>query len=246
MVLIKCGSYDDMSIRAGEYMGNKIAEILKEKGKCVLGLATGSTPVGLYKELIKLNESDKLSFANVHTYNLDEYIGLEATHDQSFSYFMYDNLFNHLKDIGKDNIHIPDGMAEDYDEFCNHYEEMITDEGGVDLQLLGIGSNGHIGFNEPDVKFSSMTHTVDLTESTIKDNSRFFEKIEDVPTTAVTMGIGTIMRANSIVMVISGKNKASALKQMINGDVKPSMPASVLQFHRNVIVFADEEACSEI
>ncbi len=237
MKITVCKNYEEMSNKAAEV----IAEDMKKKKNYVLGLATGSTPVGTYQGLIAKNKAKEIDFTDVVTFNLDEYIGLDKNHDQSFSYFMFDNLFNHIN-IVNDNVHVPSGTEKDYDSYCRNYEEMIKQAGGVDLQLLGIGSNGHIGFNEPDSIFSEITHTVDLTESTIKDNSRFFESIDVVPTKAITMGIGTILRAKKIVIIVSGKNKAKAIYDAIYGPIDPKMPASALQKHNDVTVFVDKEA----
>ncbi len=239
MEIVVCKDYNDMSLRAAEMA----AGIMKGKARFVLGLATGSTPVGMYRRWAELNQAGQLDFSNVTTFNLDEYIGLPPEHDQSFAYFMFDNLFNHVN-IDKNRVHIPCGMAEDYDAYCRKYEEMIREAGGIDLQILGIGSNGHIGFNEPADTFSENTHTVDLTESTIRDNSRFFASADLVPRRAVTMGIGTILRTRRIIMVVSGANKAAALKAMKEGPETPAMPASALIRHPDVTVFADADAAA--
>lgn len=241
MRVVICENYAEMSRLAAE----EIASEMKKKKDFVLGLATGSTPVGTYGNLIEMNKQGEIDFTDVKTFNLDEYCGLYPNHDQSFNYFMYMNLFNYIN-IKNENVHVPFGFATDYDAWCKGYEDAIAKAGGLDLQLLGMGSNGHIGFNEPAEEFAEITHTVELTESTIKDNSRFFEKIEDVPTSAVTMGIGTIMRAKKIVMVVNGANKAKAVKAMIDGPVTPSMPASALQNHPDVTIFVEKEAAKEI
>lgn len=237
MNITVCKDYEEMSVKAAELIAND----MKKKDNFVLGLATGSTPVGTYQNLIKKNKSKEIDFTDVITFNLDEYIGLDKNHNQSFSYFMFDNLFNHIN-IVNDNVHVPSGVEQDYDVYCKEYERMINEAGGIDLQLLGIGSNGHIGFNEPANEFSDITHTVNLTESTIKDNSRFFSSIDEVPTKAVTMGIGTILRARKIVIVVSGKNKAKAIYDAIYGPIDPKMPASALQNHNDVTVFVDKDA----
>lgn len=239
MVVKVCENYAEMS----KYAADVIAAEMKKKKAFVLGLATGSTPVGTYGNLIEKNKTGELDFSAVKTFNLDEYCGLYPNHDQSFNFFMYMNLFNYIN-IKNENVHVPFGMATDYDAYCKSYEAMIEAAGGLDLQLLGMGSNGHIGFNEPADTFSEITHTVKLTESTIKDNSRFFASVDDVPKSAVTMGIGTILRAKKIVMVVSGANKAKAVKAMISGPVDPQMPASALQNHSDVTVFADKEAAT--
>ena len=239
MIVKVCEDYAEMSYMAAE----AIAAEMEKKKNFVLGLATGSTPVGTYGNLVEMNKQGRLDFSEVKTFNLDEYCGLYPSHDQSFNYFMYMNLFNYIN-IKNENVHVPFGMARDYDTWCKGYEEAIAAAGGRDLQLLGMGSNGHIGFNEPAEEFAEITHTVQLTESTIKDNSRFFARIEDVPTSAVTMGIGTIMRARKIVMVVNGANKAKGVKAMLEGPVTPQMPASALQNHADVTVFLDKEAAA--
>ena len=239
MIVKVCENYAEMSRMAAE----AIAVEMEKKKNFVLGLATGSTPVGTYGNLIEMNKQGRLDFSEVKTFNLDEYCGLYPSHDQSFNYFMYIKLFNYIN-IKNENVHVPFGMAADYDSWCKGYEDAIAKAGGLDLQLLGMGSNGHIGFNEPSDEFSDITHTVQLTESTIKDNSRFFECADDVPKSAVTMGIGTIMRARKIVMGENGANKAKGVKAMLEGPVTPRMPASYLQNHADVSVFLDKDAAS--
>lgn len=215
-------------------------ELLNNKPGAVLGYATGSTPLGLYAELAKLNKDGKLSFKNATTFNLDEYAGLEPTHDQSYRYFMNENLFNNI-DIPIENTHVPSGIDT---AKAGEYDDAIAEAGGIDLQLLGIGNNGHIGFNEPGTPFSSITHVVDLTESTRIANSRFFETMDDVPTQAVSMGIKTVMNAKSIILIALGKAKAEIIKATIQGDVTEAVPASVLQLHPNVVMYLDHEAAS--
>lgn len=239
MTVKVCETYAEMSRLAAE----AIAAEMEKKKNFALGLATGSTPVGTYGNLIEMNKQGRLDFSEVKTFNLDEYCGLYPSHDQSFNYFMYANLFNYIN-IRNENVHVPFGMAADYDSWCRDYEAAIQAAGGLDLQLLGMGSNGHIGFNEPAEEFADITHTVQLTESTIKDNSRFFACKEDVPKSAVTMGIGTILRARKIVMVVNGANKAEGVRAMLKGPVTPKMPASALQNHKDVAVFLDKEAAS--
>ena len=241
MKVYVCDDYAEMSRRAAE----EIAQAIEKKPDFVLGLATGSTPVGTYGELIEMNRQGRIDFSRITTFNLDEYLGLYPGHDQSFNYFMYANLFNYVN-VKNENVHVPYGMAADYDSWCRGYEAAIEAAGGIDLQLLGIGSDGHIGFNEPCDHFPEITHTVELTESTIKDNSRFFKDISEVPTKAVTMGVGTVMRARKIVMVVNGANKAAAVKAMIKGPVDPQMPASKLQEHPDVTIFLDRDAASEL
>ncbi len=230
-------SYEDMSRRAADV----IAEVVVEKPNCVLGLATGSTPIGLYADLVSDCKEGKISFKDVSTYNLDEYRGLAGDHDQSYRYFMNVNLFDHV-DIDKAATHVPDGACEDADAACVAYEEAIEAAGGVDIQLLGLGHNGHIGFNEPCDEFPKATHCVTLTESTIQANSRLFDSIDEVPREAYTMGIGTIMKAKKILVVANGEGKADIVRRAFFGPVTPEVPASILQFHPDVTVIVDAAA----
>lgn len=209
----------------------------------VLGFATGSTPLDLYAELVRLNQEGIISFQEATTFNLDEYVGLEREHKESYYNFMHENLFSFL-DIDEERVHVPDGMAVDPESEAVWYEDMIDEAGGIDIQLLGIGVNGHIGFNEPSNVFSQATHAVELTESTIEANARFFNDKSEVPRQALTMGIGTIMGAMKIVLVAFGANKAEAVKAMIDGPVDPQCPASILQLHDDVTVLLDQEAAS--
>ena len=220
-----------------------IEGIVRAKPDCCLGLATGSSPVGMYKELARRCAEEGLDFSRVHSVNLDEYIGLAPEHDQSYRYFMDSNLFDHIN-IPEENINFLNGNAENLEEECKAYEERIKKSGGIDIQLLGIGSNGHIAFNEPSDSFQRWSHVVALKESTIKDNSRFFKSIEEVPTHAVTMGIGSIMQAKRILIIAIGENKAKAIKQLIDGNVTSQCPASVLQFHTDVTLMLDKGAAS--
>ena len=237
MKLIIEKTYEDMSRRAADV----IAGVMTAKPDCVLGLATGSTPIGLYADLVSDCKEGKISFADVDTYNLDEYRGLAGDHDQSYRYFMNVNLFDHV-DIDKARTHVPDGSMADADAACAAYEEAIESAGGVDIQLLGLGHNGHIGFNEPCDEFPKATHCVTLTESTIQANSRLFDSIDDVPREAYTMGIGTIMKAKKILVVANGEGKADIVKRAFFGPVTPEVPASILQFHPDVTVIVDAEA----
>ncbi len=241
MVFIVEDDYQSMSRTAA----NEIASCIKDNPSCTLGLATGSTPIGLYDCLVQDFEAGEISFKEVTTFNLDEYCGIDGQNDQSYRYFMNTHLFDRV-DIDKAQTHVPDGMAKDAQAACEHYEQAIIDNGGIDIQLLGLGHNGHIGFNEPCDHFPKATHEVALTESTIQANSRLFNSIEEVPVSAYTMGIGTIMAANKIVVVASGKDKADIVKRAFYGEVTPEVPASVLQFHHNVVVVVDKEAASEI
>lgn len=218
-----------------------IAAQIHQKPSATIGLATGSSPLGIYRMLIEKNRAGDLDFSRVRTVNLDEYVGIEPTREQSYLQFMRDNLFDHIN-IPKDAYHVPNGIAADVAAECARYDALIRDGGGVDLQLLGIGHDGHIGFNEPADHFVYGTNCVDLTQQTIEANQRFFDSIDDVPTQAITMGIGDIMAARSIVMVISGSGKAEILKAALYGPVTPQVPASILQFHPNCTVIADEAA----
>lgn len=232
-------NYEELSREAA----NNIAEAVKAEPDVVLGLATGGTPLGCYRELIRMHREEGLSFSRVTTFNLDEYVGLPPEHPQSYHYYMFHNLFNHI-DVKKENIHIPNGMADDLDEECRRYEEAIKEAGGIDLQLLGIGRNGHIGFNEPGSPFNSRTRVVRLTEQTRRDNARFFNSIEEVPTHAITMGIGTIMEARRIILIASGEAKAEAIAKAVKGPRTVEVPASALQEHPDCLFIVDREAAS--
>jgi glucosamine-6-phosphate deaminase len=221
----------------------RIAEIIRSKPDAVLGLATGSTPIGCYRELIRMHKMEGLSFSKVSTFNLDEYVGLAPDHPQSYHYYMFQNLFNHV-DIKVENIHIPNGVAEDLDEECLNYEESIKRAGGIDLQLLGIGRNGHIGFNEPGSSFESRTRVVKLSEQTRMDNARFFKSLDEVPTHAITMGIATIMEAKRIILLASGEAKAEAISKAIKGPKTVMVPASALQDHEDCLFIVDRKAAS--
>ncbi len=218
-----------------------IAAQVVENPQCVLGLATGSTPVPIYRELIEMANKGVLDFSQVKSYNLDEYVGLNGEHRCSYRKFMQENLFDHIN-IKAENTHVPNGMAEDVEKECVEYDAAVVAAGGQDLQLLGLGANGHIGFNEPAEKFTMNTFCVKLTEQTLKDNRRFFEEDEVMPTHALTMGIGSIMQAKRIVLVATGKNKAKAVKAMVEGAVDPMVPASILQVHPDAIVILDADA----
>lgn len=220
-----------------------IATQLLDEPESVLGFATGSTPLGVYAELVRLYEEGVISFGDATTFNLDEYYGISRDHNQSYYYFMMENLFSKVN-LPVENIHLPNGDAEDPTEECHAYEEAIAEAGGVDLQLLGIGRNGHIGFNEPGTVFERATHLVDLTEDTIEANARFFEAAADVPRQALSMGIGTIMDAYKILLVATGRNKAEAVRDMIQGNIDPKCQASILQVHPNVTVLLDKEAAA--
>ncbi|NLC43112.1 MAG: glucosamine-6-phosphate deaminase [Clostridiales bacterium] len=219
----------------------EIIQQIKEKPNTVLGLATGSTPIGLYRNLVKSYRNDELSFSQVRTYNLDEYVGIPQEHPCSYYYFMQENLFKDI-DIPPENVSLPNGNAEDLEAECKNYEERITDAGGIDLQVLGIGHNGHIGFNEPGTPFGSVTQLTDLTQSTIQANSRFFENEDQVPRQAISMGIKTIMQARKILLFAKGGDKAEIMKKALQGPVTPEVPASILQLHPNLYVFVDKAA----
>ncbi len=213
------------------------------KPDCVLGLATGSTPLGLYRELIAMYERGEVDFSKVTTFNLDEYYPITPDHPQSYHYFMYQNLFNHIN-IDPNRIHLPNGMADPVEEECNNYERLIAEAGGIDLQVLGIGVNGHIGFNEPNPGLSSRTHLVDLKQETIKANSRFFQSEAEVPRQALTMGMGTILKARRIILLASGNSKAEAIKKTVQGMVTTECPSSFLQTHPDVTLLLDQEAAA--
>jgi glucosamine-6-phosphate deaminase len=242
MKTIKVKDYEEMSQKAAEYIIKKV----RNNPKITLGLATGGTPVGTYRNLIEDHEKNGTSYKHVTTFNLDEYVGLPQENPQSYRSFMDNNLFNHI-DINKTETHVPSGNKETLHTECKSYEKSLIDHGGVDLQVLGIGSNGHIGFNEPGTSFESKTHIVDLAPSTIEANSRFFESEQEVPTQAITMGIQTIMNSREILLIVSGENKRDALFQLLNGkEVTESFPASVLRNHPCVTIIADEAASASI
>ena len=241
MRIYKTKDYAAMSRRAADIIA---AQVLL-KPNCVLGLATGSTPVGAYARLVELYRAGELSFAQVKSVNLDEYKGLAPTHDQSYRYFMQKNLFDHV-DIDPANTNVPDGLAADAEAECTRYDGLIASLGFADLQLLGLGRNGHIGFNEPGDRFVKPTHVVDLTQSTIDANARFFASAGDVPRQALTMGIGCIMAARRVLVVASGEDKADAVAKMVSGPITPEVPASILQLHTDVVLVADEAALSKL
>lgn len=239
MEFVIARDYEDMSRKAADVIAAQVAA----DPRCVLGLATGSTPEGLYAQLVEDCEAGKVDFSQVTTYNLDEYRGLEHDHDQSYHYFMNKHLFSKVN-IDEAATHVPDGSNPDAEAACADYERAIDEAGGIDLQLLGLGHNGHIGFNEPCDEFPKFTHCVDLTESTIQANSRLFDSADDVPRQAYTMGIGTIMRARKVLVVASGEGKAEIVRKAFFGPVTPEVPASILQFHPDVTVIVDEAAGS--
>ena len=239
MRIIEAKDYADMSKKASEIISAKV--LLTPN--CVLGLATGSTPIGTYEHLVKKYQSGDLDFSNVRSINLDEYKGLSGDHDQSYRYFMDTHFFNHVN-IDKANTFVPNGLAKDSDTACAEYNALIESFHGADLQLLGIGGNGHIGFNEPSDEFKKGVHCVKLAESTIKANARFFESEEDVPKYAYTMGISNIMSAKTILLLASGTAKAQAVYDSFFGAITPKVQGSILQLHSDVIVIADQDALS--
>ena len=241
MKIYKAKDYKDMSRKAA----NIISAQVIMKPNCVLGLATGSTPIGTYDQLVEWYNKGDLDFSEVTTVNLDEYKGLPRTNDQSYYYFMHQHLFDRVN-IDPERANVPNGMEPDAEKECGRYEELIRSLGGVDLQLLGLGHNGHIGFNEPGEAFEKETHCVDLTESTIEANKRFFASADDVPKQAYTMGIKTIMQAKKILIVVNGENKADIVERAFFGPVTPEVPASILQLHNDVTLVGDEAALAKI
>lgn len=231
MNIIKVKDYDELSRRAAEL----IAAQVWNKPNCVLGLATGSTPIGTYKELVRMNKTGDLDFSGVTTVNLDEYVGLDGSNDQSYRYFMNSNLFDHIN-IDKNRTFVPNGMASDLAAEGARYDAFIESLGGTDIQLLGIGHDGHIGFNEPDDVFYKATHEVKLDERTIKANARFFANEDEVPKTAITMGMWAIMQARKILLIASGADKKDIVEKSFYGPVTPTVPASILQCHKDVTV----------
>ena len=238
MKLIKSKDYAEMCAKVARVFAAQITL----KPASVLGLATGSTPVGMYQELVKKVEEGKISFAKVRTVNLDEYVGLEGTHDQSYRYFMNDNLFDHVN-IDKANTHVPCGIG-DVEANAVAYEEAINAAGGIDLQFMGIGRNGHIGFNEPAEAYPDCTSIITLTESTIDANKRFFDSADEVPRKAISMGVGTIMRARKCLLIATGADKAEAVCALVKGEITPQLPASALRMHADAVIILDAAAAS--
>jgi len=241
MRIIVVDNYEEMSKRAALMIASQV--MLKPDS--VLGLATGDTPLGMYRELIKLYNKKEVDFNEVRTFNLDEYYGIDKGNPQSYYNYMNTNLFNTIN-IVSENINMPDGMAKDVDSSCANYENKIKKLGGIDMQVLGIGGNGHIGFNEPDVNFEAETHLVNLDEETIEANSRFFKSIKDVPVKAISMGIKTIMSSKKIILLANGLNKAKAIERAVNGKINPNIPASILQLHNDVTIIIDKKAASSL
>jgi glucosamine-6-phosphate deaminase len=239
VVVVK--NYYEISIQSAQL----IAKQITKKKNSVLGLATGQSPVGMYQELIKMFKRGDIDFSEVRTFNLDEYYGLPSKHPQSYHYYMWDTFFKYIN-IKKENIHLLNGATENIKEECNQYEILIQKHGGIDLQILGIGDNGHLGFNEPAIGLNSKTHLVNLSEETIQANSQYFDDIQKIPRQALTMGIGTIMKAKKIVLLANGRKKSQAIERTIHGPVSTEVPATVLQLHNNVLLIIDEEAASQI
>ena len=239
MKIYRAEDYNSMSRRAANILSAQV--ILKPDS--VLGLATGSTPVGMYRQLVNWYEKGDIDFSQVHTVNLDEYLGLAPDHDQSYRYFMQQNLFDHIN-VRPENTNVPNGLASDPEAECRRYDQVIAGLGGIDLQVLGMGHNGHIGFNEPEEAFELETHVVDLTENTIQANARFFASKDEVPRRAITMGIKSIMQARHILVVVSGEDKAEIVRRAFAGPVTPLVPASILQMHPHLSLVGDEAALS--
>ncbi|MFS8650304.1 MAG: glucosamine-6-phosphate deaminase [Caldibacillus sp.] len=237
MKVIRVKDYQAMSEKAKDF----VLALVKNKPDAVLGLATGSTPEGLYQLLIDDHKKNGTSYKNITTFNLDEYIGLDGDHNQSYRYFMNEKLFNHI-DIPLEQTHVPNGTASDLDEECQRYEALLKEKGGIDLQILGIGTNGHIGFNEPGTPFDSRTHVVELEESTRQANSRFFDSIDDVPTHAITMGVATILESRKIILLASGESKKEAIQKLLTEEPSEAFTASALLNHPDVTVIVDAEA----
>lgn len=241
MNIIVVDNYENMSRKAAIIIASQIIS----KPNSILGLATGSTPLGMYKELIKMYENKELDFSKVKTFNLDEYYGLDEKHVQSYHFYMNDNFFKYIN-IKRENIKIPNGMCKNIDEECESYDKSIVEAGGIDIQVLGIGSNGHIGFNEPDDSFNARTHLVTLNEKTIRDNSRFFKSIDKVPTKAISMGIKSIMMSRKIILLANGEEKAEAISKSIEGNITSKVPGSILQLHNDVTFILDKKAAKRL
>lgn len=239
MKIVIVDNYDEMSGRAASYV---ISQVLG-KPDSILGLAAGNTPLGMYRELVKSYDRRELDFSETTLFNLDEYCNLDKDNPRSYSYFMKKNLISQIN-VKAENVFIPNGMAFDIEEECRNYERMIMEKGGIDLQILGIGQNGHIGFNEPGTDFEAETHLVQLKPSTVEANARYFNNRGEVPTTAISMGIKTIMKSRMLVLLASGEKKADAIKRAINDEISPNLPASILQLHPNVVFIIDNEAAS--
>ncbi|KEH93956.1 glucosamine-6-phosphate deaminase [Clostridium botulinum] len=241
MKILSFKDYNELSKEASKIVLNQVIS----KPNSILGLATGSTPLGMYKNLIVAYQNKNIDFSKIKTFNLDEYYGLSKHNNQSYYHYMMENLFNHIN-IDINNINIPNGTASDILKECSDYEDKIKNYNGIDLQILGIGVNGHIGFNEPSTYFEPSTHVVTLDKKTIESNSRFFSSKEEVPTKAISMGIKTIMNAKKIILLANGKNKADAIFKTVNGKIDPNIPASILQLHNDVTLILDKDAASKL
>lgn len=241
MLVVIEDNFEEMSKEAAKLL----ASLLRRKPDCVLGFATGSTPLGMYKELIRLHKEEGLDFSKVITFNLDEYVGVPPSHEQSYHYFMWENLFKHIN-VDPRHVHVPMGMAENIEEFCQWYEEKINECGGIDLQILGIGANGHIAFNEPGSSLGSRTRIKTLSAQTCKDNARFFKNKDEVPRYAITMGVGTIMQAHELLLLASGAAKADAIRATVEGPVMAKYPATIVQLHEFATVLVDKDAASKL
>ncbi|WP_250674498.1 glucosamine-6-phosphate deaminase [Paraclostridium ghonii] len=241
MQILVCKNYDEMSKKAAQIMASQVTL----KSNSILGLATGSTPIGMYKKLVEMHNDGNLDFSDVKSFNLDEYYKLPRDNDQSYYYFMHENLFRYIN-IKEENINIPNGMTKDVELECKEYDASIKEIGGIDIQILGIGHNAHIGFNEPSDVFVKGTNLVDLKESTIKANARFFDCIDNVPKKAITMGVGSIFKSKKIMLLASGEGKAEAIYNTVYGEITPQVPSSILQLHRDTILILDEDAASKL
>ena len=238
MRLLRCKNYTELSLKAAQIVAGQVTM----NPQSVLGLATGSTPVGMYSELVKMYEQGRVDFSEIRTFNLDEYYPISADNPQSYHYFMEENLFSKIN-IKKENTHILDGKCTDTAKECDKFEKLIAANGGIDLQILGIGQNGHIGFNEPAENLNLLTHLTSLTQSTVKANSRFFSDMSKVPTLALTMGIGTILKARKIIILANGESKKEAVKSLLTDSISTGLPASILKVHSDVTLICDNEAC---
>ena len=241
MLVIITKNFEEMSIEAAK----TVSALIRKKPDAVLGFATGSTPLGLYQELIRMHKEEGLDFSKVTTFNLDEYVGLQPRHPESYHFFMWENLFKHIN-VDPRFVHIPQGMADDIPVFCEWYEEKIRSCGGIDLQILGIGANGHIAFNEPGSSLGSRTRIKTLTKKTREDNARFFDNEDEVPRFAITMGVGTIMDAKQLLLLASGTGKADAIKATAEGPITAIVPATIVQMHHKAILIVDQDAGSKL
>ena len=241
MNVVTVRNYHQLSVKAAQLVADQIVQ----KKNTVLGLATVQTPIGMYQELINIFNRGEIDFSKITTFNLDEYYGLSSKHPQSYHYYMWNNFLKHIN-IKKENIHLLNGITENIKEECNQYENLIQKNGGIDLQILGIGDNGHLGFNEPAIGLNSKTHLVNLSEATIRANSQYFNNIQEVPKQAITMGIGTIMKAKKIILLANGRKKAHAIERTIKGPVSTEVPATVLQLHQDVTIIIDQKAATHL